>query len=229
MATLKLSSFLKGISGRTGNAVYRLTLNGTELSDRPLVNNPSTKAQQLVRAAFTKSTQGWRNLTAAQVAAWNNYARFQKERNDVSGNVTSRSGFNWYVALSSRFYFVNGLAGTAPATPPTSNFTGDGLSFVLTGRTGAIQIQASAANSPGTTTAILIQRLRSVNSKPQKNGYRTVAHVVFASGSLSADISVEPGVYAVATQYVRVSTGQETSLNPVGLVGPITLAVKKAA
>lgn len=232
---MKLSGFLKGVSGKTGNAVYRYTRNGTALSDRPFVNNPSTAAQQLVRAAFTKATKAWKNLTPAQAAAWNAYALNFSETNDVSGVASKRSGFNWYVALSSRFYQVNGLSATAPATPPTAAFTGDSLSFTATAQAGGIKITASAANSAGTTTALLVQKLSSANGKPQKNGYRTKAHFTFTGGSLQTTVNVTPGTYVVGIQYVSTGTGQETGFVNVGTVGPVTFAVantdtkKKAA
>lgn len=227
VATLKLSGFLKGVSGRAGNAVYRLTKNGTELSDRPIVNNPQTKAQSDVRAAFSKATKAWKNLTTAQADAWNAYALTISESDAVSGAVTHRSGFNWYVALSSRYYLINGLSGTAPSTPPATAFTGDGLTFTLApAESGSgIQITASGANSTGVETALMIQKLSSANGKPQKNGYRTKDYFKFTPTVLSAEVAVSPGYYAVAIQYAKTSTGQETTMQVIGEVGPITFAV----
>ncbi|HRF58866.1 MAG TPA: hypothetical protein PLH94_03000 [Fimbriimonadaceae bacterium] len=225
MAVLKLSGFLKGVSGKTGNAVYRYTRNGTELSDRPFVNNPQTASQQSVRAAFSKATKGWRTLTTAQAAAWNAFASTILENDDISGNKTKRSGFNWYVALSSRFYLVNGIAGTAPTTPPTTAFLGDNLTFTVLAGAGNMKITASAPNSAGTTTALLVQKLSSANGKAQKNAYRTKTHFAFASGSLQATLTLPPGVYSVATQYVNTATGQETALNVLGTFGPVTFMV----
>ena len=227
MAVLKLSGFLKGVSGKAGNAVYRLTKNGTELSDRPIVNNPQTKAQMDVRAAFSKATKAWKNLTTAQADAWDAYALTITETEEVSGVKTHRSGFNWYTGLSSRFYLVNGISGTAPTTPPTTPFTGDSLTFTIApGETGSsIEFTASAANTAGTKTALLLQQLSSANGKPQKNGYRTKGYVAFAAGSLSAEVPVTPGFYSAAIQYVKTSTGQETTTQVVGEVGPISFAV----
>lgn len=226
---MKLSGFLKGVSGKAGNAVYRLTKNGTELSDRPIVNNPQTKAQMDVRAAFSKATKAWKNLTTAQAAAWDAYALTITETEEVSGVKTHRSGFNWYTGLSSRFYLVNGLSGTAPTTPPTTPFTGDSLTFTLAAEVGdsSITINASGPNSAGTKTCLLIQKLTSANGKPQKNGYRTKAYVAFATGSLSAVVPVTPGYYSVAIQYVRTATGQETTTQVIGTAGPITFAVSQ--
>jgi hypothetical protein len=225
MAILKLSGFLKGVSGKAGNAVYRFTKNGTELADRPFVNNPQTAYQQAVRAAFSKSTKAWKNLTIAQAAAWNSFAASIVETEEISGAKTKRSGFNWYVALSSRWYLVNGMGGTAPANPPTAAFTGDSLTFTTSADSGGIKITASAANTSGTTTALLFQKLSSANGKPQKNGYRTKAHYAFVAGGLTTTVALTPGTYAVAVQYVKTSTGQETTMQVLGTVGPVTFAV----
>ncbi|HRF61201.1 MAG TPA: hypothetical protein PLH94_14960 [Fimbriimonadaceae bacterium] len=181
-----------------------------------------------MRAAFSKATKGWRTLTTAQAAAWNAFASTILENDDISGNKTKRSGFNWYVALSSRFYLVNGIAGTAPTTPPTTAFLGDNLTFTVLAGAGNIKITASGPNSAGTTTALLVQKLSSANAKPQKNGYRTKTHFAFASGSLQATPTLPPGVYAVAPQYVSMTTGQETALNALGTFGPVTFLVTQS-
>lgn len=225
MAKLKLSSFLSGVSGRAGNAVYRYTKNGTELSDRPFVNNPNTPAQSLARSAFSKATKAWKTLTAAQAAAWNAYAASITETEAVTGVKTKRSGFNWYVALSSRFYQVNNMAGTAPATPPASAFTGDALTFTLGAQSGGIKVTASGANSAGTVTALKFQKLTSANSKPQKAKYTTKAYFAFPSGSPATTVPLAPGVYSVAIQYVSTATGQETAIQVLGTVSGVTFAV----
>ena len=143
----------------------------------------------------------------------------------MSGTKNKRSGFNWYVALSSRVYLVNGIGATAPTSPPATSFLGDNLTFAVQVGAGNIKITASGPNSAGTTTALLVQKLSSANGKPQKNGYRTKTHFAFASGSLQATLTLPPGTYALATQYVNTATGQETALNGLGTFGPVTFMV----
>jgi len=229
MAILKLSGFLKGVSGKAGNVVYRYTKNGTELSDRPIVNNPKTPAQQNVRAAFTKATRGWRGLTRAQADAWNAYAAGITETEEISGNKTKRSGFNWYVAFSSRFYQVNNISSTAPSNPPTTSFTGDTLTFTAGPVANGIKITASSANSAAVTTALLFNKLSSANGKPSKGGYRTKAYFAFSSNSLATNVVLPPGIYSFGVQYASLATGQESNLQVINTIGPVTFAVSEPA
>lgn len=228
MAVVKLSNFMRGLSGRAGNAVYRFTKNGTELADRPIVNNPDTPSQSAVRTAFTRVTQQWKSLTPAQAEAWNTYAEGIRDMNDVSGSIRQRSGFNWFVAFGTRYLLVNSDENQAPATPPQASFPGDALTFTVTAQTGAIKFVASAPNGAFTTTALLVQRLRNANAKPSKQ-YRTLKHFAFASGSLETTVPVTPGHYAVAIQYVNLLTGQETEMNTLGKVGPVSFAVAEGS
>lgn len=224
MAKLKLSGFLSGVSGRSGNAVYRYTKNGTELCDRPFVNNPKSAAQTAVRSAFSKVTKQWKSLSSAQAAAWNAYAASITETEQVTGAKTKRSGFNWFVSLGARYLWVNEGQATAPTTPPTTAFTGDSIKVTASAVAGGIKFTASAANTNGVTTALQVQKLSSANGKPGAK-YTTKAHMEFKSGTLEKTISVPPGTYAVAIQYVSLATGQETVSEAIGKVGPVSFVL----
>lgn len=215
---------MKAISGRSGNAVYRSTRNGTELADRPFVNNPQTPAQSTVRVAFSKVTKQWKSLTFAQAQAWNAYAAVRKEIEAISGVSTTRSGFNWFVAFGVRYLTVNPTQNTAPVNPPATDFLGDALTITPAAQAGGIKFTASAANSTKTTTALLVQKLSNGNAKPGKQ-YRTKAHFQFTAGSLQTTVALTPGTYAVGIQYVNTDTGQETAFVNLGTVGPVTFAV----
>lgn len=226
MALLKLSNAISGISGRAGNAVYRLTKFGTEFATRPIVNNPDTPAQNAVRSAFTKATQQWRTLTTAQVAAWNEYASMRKEMDDVSGSSASRSGFNWFVGFGTRYFTVNPSATSAPTMPPANPYSGDAISISASAGDAGIVFTASAPNGANSTTAILIQKLRNANAKPGKQ-YRTITHHKFVSGGLEFQLDVTPGYYAVGYQFVETTSGQETKATLLGIVGPVSLSVQQ--
>ena len=234
IALLKLSSFVKGISGKSGNAVYRITKYGTEIADRPTVNNPDTPAQNVIRNAFSKVTKQWKTLTTAQAAAWNAYAATRAETERASGVKATRSGFNWFVGFGTRYLTVNPLQNAAPTSPPATDFVGDAISITPAAQAGGIKFTASAANASKTTTALLIQKLRNGNAKPGKQ-YLTKQHFQFTSGSLNTVVSLPPGVYSVGYQFVNIDTGQETDMVLLGTVGPVTFVVsgsesnKKAA
>lgn len=227
MAIMKLGNAFQAVSGRSGNAVYRSTKNGTEFAVRPFVNNPQTPAQNDVRDAFSKVTKQWKSLTPAQVKLWNDYADARVETERITGSRTTRSGFNWFVAYGVRYLLVNPSQTAAPASPPTSDYAGDPITISAEPSEqagGGIVFSASAANGANSTTALLVQRLRNANSKPGKQ-YRTIAHFKFVSGTLQTTVPLSPGYYAVGTQFVNTATGEETRFESLGIVGPVSLAV----
>lgn len=227
MAKVKLSSFARGVSGSTSNAVYRLTKFGTELADRPISNNPNTPSQSAVRGAFSKVTKQWKTLSATQAAAWNAYAANITETEQISGTKVKRTGFNWFVALGARYLWINDSATTAPVTPPANAFVGDALKITATAVAGGIKFSAPAANSAGTTTALQVQKLTSGNGKSGK-AYTTKAHFQFKTGGLESTVLLAPGTYSVAIQFVELATGQETVRTVIGKVGPVSFAVQNA-
>lgn len=211
-----------------------MTKYGTEFAVRPLVNDPDTPAQTAVRSAFTKVTQQWRSLTTAQAAAWNAYAAERSEFDRTTSVRASRSGFNWFVGLGTRYLTVNPASNTAPVNPPTAGYSGDAVSITAGPTGGGIKFTASAANGSKSTTALLVQKLRNANAKPGKQ-FRTKAHFKFQTGSLETVVNLAPGTYAVGYQFVNTDTGQETQFVSIGIVGPVSFAVstsepkKKAA
>ncbi len=77
---------------------------------------------------------------------------------------------------------------------------------------------ASQPNAARVATEILIQRLPNVRRKPRVRDYRTAAVVAFEAGSLTADIPLPLGPYAVAYRLVRPESGQMTEPTPLGAV-----------
>jgi hypothetical protein len=74
--------------------------------------------------------------------------------------------------------------------------------------------------------------LKSKNRKPGK-AFTSAGFVAFASGSLSKDIAVTPGYYAVAYRFVNSATGQSSIIRTLP-VSQVSFAIesgtsKKAA
>jgi hypothetical protein len=226
MAIIRPTNAIQGISGRSGNAVYRFTRNGTEFASRPFVNDPNTPAQSAVRSSFSKVAKQWRTLPAADAAAWNEYAADQVEFDRMSGNRTSRSGFNWFVAFGTRYLTVNPSKTDAPTKPPTADYNGDAITVSAVAIAGGIKFSASAPNGSKSTTALLVQKLRNANAKPGKQ-FRTKTHFQFASGSLQTTVALAPGTYAVGYQFVNTDSGQESPFVSLGVVGPVTFTVSQ--
>jgi hypothetical protein len=231
MAKLKRTVIVGGLSGSSGPVTFKLTSEGTIVSERTSPSNPNTPAQQGARFRFTTAAQIYRGLSANLVQLWDEFAQSDVERDPVSGGQKFKDGINAFISLASKFLQVN-PGGTAPTSPPTASFVAPTLTVGAVGAAGKVTFTATAANPPNTKTELLLQKLASANRKPQKGAYRSKSFVAFAIGSLSADVTVGPGHYAAAYRFVNTLTGQATELQPIG-VAQVTLALsqggKKAA
>ncbi|MBL8061131.1 MAG: hypothetical protein JNK63_10510 [Chthonomonas sp.] len=217
MAKINLAPFISSISGRMGGVVYKNTRFGTALSSYEAPSNPNTSAQQAVRSSFTRATQTWRNLSPVQAGAWNSWASSQ------NGNL---SGFNWFVALTTKWYAVNGNRGTAPVNPPATWFNGDSISIKGSSSNGKLTWTASGNNASGITTALVYQRVSSPNATPNWDNFTTAKYHSFTGGSFTASFDVAPGYYAVGYQFINTKTGQAASpVFQAGIIGPVSLTV----
>lgn len=233
MATVKLSVFARALSGKVGNVVFTSNKEGTVMRERETPTNPKTQAQQAVRTAFRKVTQQWRGLTSAQAAAWNAWAMQWRQEQPTTDELYNLNGFNWFVKLGAKYLAMNPGQSAAPASPPTTSYSGDTITVGTAGGAGQVTFTASGANNASTTTELMVQRVSGPNSKAQKGAFRIKNHVSFASGSLSANVTVDPGYYATAYQFVNKQTGQQGSFIALGVVQVTSVAVaeptKKAA
>ncbi|RYG22842.1 hypothetical protein EON82_15890 [bacterium] len=185
--------------------------------ERVTPTNPRTAAQLAVRGAQTKSSQLWKNMTPSQIAAWTFYASNLPQVAKRSGLRKKVNPINAFCALGDKFLLVT-PGGVVPMVPPTSAFTGDNLTITATAGTGQVTFTASAANTTGTTTELLLQPLKGKNRTPLAKGYRTKTFKVFLAGSLTMNVSVPTGYYAAAYRYVNVATGQATPLVPLSVL-----------
>ena len=205
-------------SGKLGNVVLNKGKGGdVTLRERVKPNNPRTAGQLSVRASQTKSSQLYKNMTSAQVLAWTGYAATLPQVSRKSGRKIKVSAINAFCQLADKFFQAS-PNGTAPMIPPTSAYTGDSVGITATAVTGAIQFSATAPNSAGTKTELLLQPLKGKNRVPTAKGYRTKAFVAFSSGTLFQNVSVPAGYYAAAYRFVNVATGQMTALTPIAIV-----------
>ena len=74
-----------------------------------------TAAQAAVKSVFKQLSQSWRNLTNAQILAWNALAQTQAGKS-VLGTSSKISGANLYSRLN---YWIVACGGSALTTPPT--------------------------------------------------------------------------------------------------------------
>ena len=124
-----------------------------------------TSAQAAVKSVFKQLTQSWKNLTNAQLLAWNALAQTQAGKS-VLGTASKISGANLYTRLN---YWIVQTGGEALATPPTLvgvdapaeadlDLSADAFNFQLTDMPENVAdlrliIQASAPQSNGISRA----------------------------------------------------------------------------
>lgn len=124
-----------------------------------------TSAQAAVKSIFKQLSQSWRNLTNAQILAWNALAQTQAGKS-VLGTSSKISGANLYSRLN---YWIVACGGQAIANPPALQgveapteavitLTPTKFTFELEGEPEGVEnlkliVQASAPQSNGVTRA----------------------------------------------------------------------------
>ena len=124
-----------------------------------------TSAQAAVKSIFKQLSQSWRNLTNAQILAWNALAQTQAGKS-VLGTSSKISGANLYSRLN---YWIVACGGQAIANPPALQgveapteavitLTPSKFTFELEGEPEGVEnlkliVQASAPQSNGVTRA----------------------------------------------------------------------------
>lgn len=217
MALVKLNAAFESFSGKTGNAVFAATKDGTVFKNRPTKNDPKSPAQVAQRARMKKVTGIYKGFTAAQATTWNNYGATLPPRTNKAGDKIRPSGIQAFAKLGTKFLAVT-PAGTVPTTPPATEFLGDTLTVTAAAATGKVTFTGSGGNANNVTTELLLQPLPSAARKPRSNAYRSQIFKVFATGSLNADVVAPAGYYSPAYRFVNTQTGQELAVVPLPVV-----------
>lgn len=82
-----------------------------------------------------------------------------------------------------------------------------------------ILFSADRPNSSGVVTELLLQRLPGRNCRSYRDKYRHQKFVAFTQGGLEATVPAQPGWYACGVRFVNVTTGQDTPVAELGVVG----------
>lgn len=164
MAKIVLSALLSDIRGSLGGSTFANWKGQAYMRNKALaVSNPHTAAQALVRASFSARVAGWKILTFAERAAWEEYAQSRGSASWWEDMVGSQglipgkgrllSGLNAFIgvnALLSRSGYATITAAplplTAIETPQLSNVAyGVGPPIAVTG--DATTVENLAATS----------------------------------------------------------------------------------
>ena len=213
MAKAKLGVLFEELHGKVGNVVVEMIDGEANVRPLPKKNNPKTPLQQTVRRNFGSASKLFKNtLTISQQQAWRDYAKANPVLNIDSGKRRALNPVAMLNSLTSKFLQVNPGV-TPPHLPPTTAFTGDPITVTAEGNNdGTITFTASAANSTGVQTELLLAKLPTFGSPVKQRQYRSKEFVAFAVGSLTSILLIPNGYYAAAYRFVKVSTGQMTDL-----------------
>jgi hypothetical protein len=205
------------LHGKVGNVVFAQTRTGLVVRPRTSPRDPRTPAQAASRERLAHASATWRTIAPAQFAAWRAYAQTLTRVSPVGGPPYVPAPHNVFTALVAKFLQVS-PDGPIPLDPPAYPFFGDGIEVTAAPTSGGITFTASAPNSAGIVTELLLQPLAHAGRAPKANLFRSQAFVAFTVGSLSHTVPAAPGAYCPAVRFVRAATGQEANIVPLASV-----------
>ncbi len=94
------------LSGSVGGTTASRNRGGAYFRNRAIPTNPSSPAQESVRAIMASQSQSWGDRTDAQRAAWKSWA-VQNPVTYALGNSISLSGHQAYVQINSRLDLID--------------------------------------------------------------------------------------------------------------------------
>lgn len=121
------------LSGSLGGTTASRNKGGQYFRVRAIPTNPSTTAQLQRRADFATVSTDWQNLTSANRAAWDEWARQNPITNALGASI-KKSGHQSFVGLNSRILLASG---TQILVPPVVARPDGFLTLVQAGDIGA--------------------------------------------------------------------------------------------
>lgn len=172
--------------GKAGGHVFSKNRGGAYMRTKVTPINPQTSFQAEVRARLTEFSQGWRELTETERAAWNTaVSNFTKT--DVFGDIKKPSGINLYVRLNSNIQLGGGAAITEPPVLSTAPNT---VEVTVTSDASTPTLSAAFTNSPVPADTAYVIECTSQQSPGKsflKNQYRVLT-VLPAAATTPANI-----------------------------------------
>lgn len=106
MALLVPGPLVSVLSGKVGGTVFARNRGGAYARSYAIPTRVTTELAMLIKAAFTAASRGYANLTAAQIAAWDQYGAENPVSNRI-GQLITLKGQSWYVGCNSRLISVS--------------------------------------------------------------------------------------------------------------------------
>ena len=149
------------ISGKIGGSVFARNRGGAYIRSYAIPTRVTTDSAQQVKAAFAAASRGYANLTAAQIAAWDQYGAENPVSNRI-GQLITLKGQSWYVGCNTRLT-VSGDTNISvpPILPPPVIAVASNPVVDVNGTTGTIDIAAHTADA---SIKIWVSAARSVSA-----------------------------------------------------------------
>lgn len=216
MPKIQLNPLFEGAVGQFNGYVVGKGRTGLVLRRKPTYRRTLSPAQREGAERMRLVSSAWNELTFEQAEAWRLYAKEVVRHRSLDGRPYRMTGQTAFVGLGTKVLQVDPGA-PIPLWPPTEEFVPDTIPVTADPTPGAIRFTAEAANTPGTLTELMVQKLASRLRQPG-NAYVAAAFVAFTEGALSADVPLPPAPYACAFRFVEKSTGRTTLYVPIGTV-----------
>lgn len=101
MALLVPGAVVSVLSGKIGGTVFARNRGGAYARSYAIPTRVTSDLAQKVKAAFAAASQGYANLTTAQIAAWDQYGQENPVSNRI-GQLITLKGQSWYVGCNAR-------------------------------------------------------------------------------------------------------------------------------
>lgn len=216
---MKFGALVVDGRGKIGGHVASKNRAGAYLRTKVTPVNPNTSDQSGARNRLTTISQGWRSLTAAQRASFNN-AVSDFTKTDIFGDVKSPSGFNLYQRLNNNLSNVGAAAITLAPLPSAVPTVVIGALSIDVGAGDASELALSGAVPAGTAMQIWATPGLSAGISFVKSEYRLI-QVEAAASSSPVDIQaayeakfgtpVAGQKVFVQIKFVNITTGQAST------------------
>lgn len=225
MAIITPGPMVAAISGSIGGTVFSRNKGGAYTRNRAIPVDPNTNAQQNARSIMATQSAAFSDLTAAQRAAWENWA-IQNKVTNALGNQIQLSGHQAYVQINAR------LAHDAQSVlddPPIANAP-DGLVTVVQdgdigigdfdleftvsplGATEKLWLQAAVVNSAGISYVRNLFRFIGTSAAAETTPFDNESLVVARFGTLIVGQTVHMRASVFDTDTGLLSVGLETDV-----------------
>ncbi len=192
--------------GKAGGHVFSKNRGGAYMRTKVTPSNPQSSSQQSTRASLTRFAQGFRSLTASQIAAWNSAVDGFKSTN-IFGDIKNPSGINLYVRLNTLIVLAGGTAITSPPLP-TAVSALTALSATAAAGTPALSVVFAPSPVPANHTLVIEATKQSSPGVSAFKGKSTVIMTDAAAATTPVDM-----LAAYTAKYGTLVAGQKIGIN----------------